>query len=171
MGGTRPFSVLVSEAPIALAEELARFAPGDGEAGGLGLFLGLVRGEAGGKALAALSLEHYPGMTERAIGGILEEARARWPLLGGRVVHRVGRLAPGEPIVLAIATAAHRAPALAATHFLIDWLKTRAPFWKKEIYADGSEAWVAARAEDEEMAARWQALSGAPGGVAPAPAR
>jgi molybdopterin synthase catalytic subunit len=159
MDGER-FSVSLREGPLAVAEELARFVPGDGQVGGLGVFLGLVRGEAQGKTLTALHLEHYPEMTERAIAALLEEARRRWPLLGARIVHRVGHLLPGEPIVLVLTAAAHRTEALAATQFLIDWLKTKAPFWKKELYADGSAAWVEARAEDEAMAARWQDRNG-----------
>lgn len=155
------FSVSLTDSPLDVGGELARFIPGDGRTGGLGVFIGLMRGETKGKALSGLHLEHYPEMTERAIGALLEEARRRWPLLAARIVHRVGHLLPGEPIVLVLTAAAHRAEALAATHFLIDWLKTKAPFWKKEIYADGTAAWVEARAEDEAMAARWQTLSAA----------
>ncbi len=94
-------------------------------------------------------------MTERAMAAIAAEAEARWGLLGCTLLHRVGRLRPGETIVLVLAAAAHRQAALDATAFLIDWLKTRAPFWKKEAFADGAEAWVAARAEDDAAAARW----------------
>ena len=94
-------------------------------------------------------------MTERAIADIAAEAQRRWELLGCTLIHRVGRLSPGEGIVLVLATSAHRAAALEATAFLIDWLKTGAPFWKKEAFADGAEAWVAARAEDEAAAGRW----------------
>lgn len=126
-----------------------------GGAGGIGCFVGIVRGEAGGRAITAMTLEHYPGMTERAVRAIAEEAQRRWQLLGVTVVHRVGRLTPGERIVLVMAAASHREPALAATSFLIDWLKTKAPFWKKEHFTDGSAAWVAARAADEAAAARW----------------
>jgi molybdopterin synthase catalytic subunit len=100
-------------------------------------------------------LEHYPGMTERALEAIAAEAEARWSLLGCTVVHRVGRLLPGEGIVLVLAAAAHRQAALEATGFLIDWLKTRAPFWKKERFEGGEEAWVDAREEDEAAARRW----------------
>ncbi len=127
-----------------------------GGAGGIGSFVGIVRGEAGGRAITAMTLEHYPAMTERAVRAIAEEAQRRWGLLGVTVVHRVGRLVPGEQIVLVMAAAAHRAPALAATSFLIDWLKTKAPFWKKEHFADGTAAWVAAEAADEAAAARWR---------------
>ena len=95
-------------------------------------------------------------MTERAMAGIAAEAERRWSLSGCTVIHRVGRLAPGEAIVLVVAAAAHRQAALEATGFLIDWLKTRAPFWKKETFADGGEAWVEGRAEDDAAAARWE---------------
>ncbi|MDA8050351.1 MAG: molybdenum cofactor biosynthesis protein MoaE [Rhodospirillales bacterium] len=124
-------------------------------AGGLGCFIGIVRGEAAGRPIAAMTLEHYPGMTERAVRAIAEEAQNRWHLLGTTVIHRVGRLTPGERIVLVMAAALHRGPALEATSFLIDWLKTKAPFWKKEHFTDGAEAWVAARASDEAAATRW----------------
>ena len=124
-------------------------------AGGIGSFVGIVRGEAGGRAITGMTLEHYPAMTERAVRVIAEEAQRRWHLLGVTVVHRVGRLAAGENIVLVMAAAGHREPALAATSFLIDWLKTKAPFWKKEHFADGSAAWVAAEAADAEAAERW----------------
>lgn len=120
--------------------------------GGIGCFVGLVRGGAG---LAALTLEHYPGMTERAIGRIAQQAVARFDLLGCTVIHRIGRLPIGEPIVLVLAGAAHRAAALEATAFLIDWLKTSAPFWKREEFEDGSQSWVEARDSDRRAAERW----------------
>lgn len=126
-----------------------------GGAGAIGCFIGIVRGEADGRAITAMTLEHYPAMTERTIRKIAGEAERRWRLLGASVVHRVGRLVPGERIVLVMAAASHREPALAATSFLIDWLKTAAPFWKKEHFADGSAAWVRAREADERAAARW----------------
>lgn len=105
--------------------------------------------------MLAMTLEHYPGMTERALDGICREAEARWPLLGCTVLHRVGRLLPGEGIVLVLAASAHRQAALDATGFLIDWLKTKAPFWKREEYADGASGWVEAREADEAAAGRW----------------
>lgn len=123
------------------------------DVGGVGCFVGAVRGTAGVRALV---LEHYPGMTDRALAGIVAEAERRWTLLGCTVVHRVGRLLPGEPIVLVLAASAHRQAALEATAFLIDWLKTGAPFWKKEELDDGSERWVEARAADAAAAARWR---------------
>jgi molybdopterin synthase catalytic subunit len=102
-----------------------------------------------------MTLEHYPAMTERAIARIIEEAEQRWQLLGCTVIHRVGRLTAGENIVLVLAAAAHRQPALEATSFLIDWLKTKAPFWKKEEFAGGEATWVEAREADDAAAARW----------------
>jgi molybdopterin synthase catalytic subunit len=102
-----------------------------------------------------MTLEHYPAMTERAISRIVQEAERRWDLLGCTVIHRVGRLAAGENIVLVLAAASHRQAALDATAFLIDWLKTRAPFWKKEEFLDGAATWVAARDADDAAAARW----------------
>jgi molybdopterin synthase catalytic subunit len=147
--------VVVQEAPFDVAAELAALTAGRAEVGGIGLFVGTVRDTVEGRPIAAMTLEHYPGMTERALAAIAAEAEARWPLAGCTVVHRVGRLSPGEGIVLVATASAHRQAALAATAFLIDWLKTRAPFWKHEAFADGGGAWVAARAEDDAAAARW----------------
>ena len=101
-----------------------------------------------------MEIEHYPGMTERAIRAIAEEAAARWQLIDVLVIHRHGRLAPGEPIMMVATAAAHRAEAFAAAEFLMDYLKSRAPFWKKEVTADGAE-WVAAKDEDEAALRRW----------------
>jgi molybdopterin synthase catalytic subunit len=148
--------VKVQEAPFDIAAETAALLAGRQDIGGLGCFLGVVRGTVGGRALRAMTLEHYPAMTEAAIAAIAAEAERRWDLLGCTVIHRTGRLAPGEPIVLVLAAASHREAALAATGFLIDWLKTRAPFWKKESYVDGGEAWVEAQAADDDAAARWE---------------
>ena len=106
--------------------------------------------------LAALTLEHYPGMTEAALTAIAAEAGRRWSLLGCTLLHRVGRLPVGAPIVLVLAAAAHRQDALDATGFLIDWLKTKAPFWKQEHFADGGARWVQARASDDAAAQRWR---------------
>lgn len=135
--------------------ELAALTAGRGDVGGIGCFLGHVRAGTGAVPVVALELEAYPGMTERAMRAIAAEAERRWSLLGCTVVHRVGRLGPGEPIVLVGAAAAHRQAALEATAFLIDWLKTRAPFWKKEWLSDGSSRWVEAREADADAAARW----------------
>jgi len=142
--------VVIQEADFDAGAELARLnLPG---VGGVGSFIGVVRDSGG---LKALQLEHYPGMTERAVTKIAEQAAARWPLLGGTVIHRVGHLAPGENIVFVGAASAHREAALQATAFLIDWLKTSAPFWKREDFCSGESAWVLARDADEAAAKLW----------------
>jgi molybdopterin synthase catalytic subunit len=151
--------VRVQEAPFDVAAELAALGVGRTDIGGIGCFLGVVRDSADSRPISAMTLEHYPGMTEAAIARIAAEAERRWDLLGCTAIHRVGRLLPGEPIVLVLAAAAHRGAALEATAFLIDWLKTKAPFWKKESFADGRETWVEARAEDDLAAARWRETS------------
>jgi len=143
--------IAVLEADFDAGAELARLnLPG---AGGVGSFIGVVRDSGG---LAALHLEHYPGMTERAVTKIAKQAAARWPLLGCTVIHRVGRLAPGENIVFVGASSAHRDAALQAAGFLIDWLKTKAPFWKREEFVSGASAWVAAREADDAAALGWR---------------
>ena len=144
--------VRVQEAPFDLGAESAALTAGREDVGGIASFVGLCRADDG---LAALLLEHYPGMTERAIAGIAAEACSRWPLSGCTVIHRVGRLRPGEPIVLVLTASAHRSAALESCAFLIDWLKTGAPFWKREEFAEGRERWVDAKAEDDRAAARW----------------
>jgi molybdopterin synthase catalytic subunit len=149
-------TVRVQHEPFDVGAELALITAGRTDIGGVGCFVGTVRAEAGSRAIAAMTLEHYPGMTERAMTRIAEQAEQRFGLLGATVIHRVGRLTPGEGIVLVLAAASHRAAALEATSFLIDWLKTRAPFWKKESFADGGEAWVDAREADDEASARWE---------------
>ena len=136
--------------------EMARLCAGRTDVGGIGCFVGTVRDTAGGRAITAMTLEHYPGMTERALGRIAGEAVARFGLLGCTLVHRVGRLAPGEGIVLVLAASPHRQAALDATGFLIDFLKTRAPFWKQEHFADSGPAWVAAREADTDATGRWE---------------
>ena len=147
-------AVRVQEADFDVGAELAALTAGNHQIGGLGVFLGVVRDTAGGSAVAGMTLEHYPGMTERQLAAIEAEAVARWPLEASLIVHRVGRLAPGENIVLVACASAHRQAALDATAFLIDWLKTKAPFWKLEETAEG-ERWVDARDSDEAAAARW----------------
>jgi molybdopterin synthase catalytic subunit len=137
--------------------EFAALTAGRHDIGGIGCFVGTVRDD--GKGIAALTLEQYPAMTQRALERVAAEAERRWSLLGCTVVHRHGRLAPGANIVLVLAASAHRQPALDATGFLIDWLKTSAPFWKKEEFADGTTRWVEARKADDEAAARWHAPS------------
>jgi molybdopterin synthase catalytic subunit len=133
--------------------EVAALTSGRTDIGGIGCFVGTVRD--GGAGIAALTLEQYPAMTQRALERIAAEAERRWSLLGCTVVHRHGRLLPGANIVLVLAASAHRQPALDATGFLIDWLKTSAPFWKQEEFADGTTKWVDARKTDDEAAARW----------------
>jgi molybdopterin synthase catalytic subunit len=158
--------VRVQEAAFDLAAESAALAAGRQDVGGMASFVGLCRVDDG---LAAMTLEHYPGMTERAIEAILAEAERRWPLLGATVIHRVGRLLPGEPIVLVLTAASHRVAALESCAFLIDWLKTRAPFWKREEFTDGRERWVEANQADDASAARWDealARRTAPGAAA-----
>jgi molybdopterin synthase catalytic subunit len=136
--------------------ELARLSAGDTGIGGVASFVGLVREISGGGRLSAMTLEHYPGMTERQLAAIEAEARARWPLQAVTIIHRYGRLEPGDRIVLVATASAHRQAALEACAFLIDWLKTRAPFWKLEETATGA-SWVEARTEDDAAAERWAA--------------
>jgi molybdopterin synthase catalytic subunit len=132
--------------------EIARLQRED--AGAIVSFVGVVRGESHGEKLVSMTLEHFPGMTERELERIAKEARSRWSLQGVSVVHRVGELKPGERIVLVATAAAHRRAAFEAAEFLMDYLKTRAPFWKRELRASG-EHWVEARGSDDEAAARW----------------
>jgi molybdopterin synthase catalytic subunit len=148
--------VRVQAEPFDTGTELVRLLAGRTDIGGIGAFVGVVRGSSGPNPLAALTLEHYPAMTEKALAAIAAQAESRWDLLGCTVIHRYGRLVPGDPIVLVLAASAHREPALAATAFLIDWLKTRAPFWKQEQRRNGSADWVEARASDDEAASRWE---------------
>jgi molybdopterin synthase catalytic subunit len=142
-----------------VAAEIARLTTGRTDIGGLGCFIGIVREDkshrGANSAIRALTLEHYPAMTARAIGRIAAEAEQRWDLLGCTVIHRVGRMLPGENIVLVLTVAAHRKAALDSTAFLIDWLKTKAPFWKREEFADGDGAWIDATEADTAAAARW----------------
>jgi molybdopterin synthase catalytic subunit len=142
-----------------VAAEIAGLTAGRTDIGGLGCFIGIVRADKAQKssdrAIQALTLEHYPAMTLRAIGRITDEAELRWALLGCTVIHRVGRMVPGDNIVLVLTAAAHRQAALDSTAFLIDWLKTKAPFWKREELPNGELVWVEARQSDDAAAARW----------------
>jgi molybdopterin synthase catalytic subunit len=147
-------AVRVQTEDFDVGAEFAALTGGRHDIGGVGCFVGVVRDDPA-RRLAALTLEQYPAMTDRALARIAQQAEQRWSLLGCTVVHRHGRLTPGANIVLVLTAAAHRAPALDATGFLIDWLKTSAPFWKKEEFADGTAAWVEARKADDEAAARW----------------
>lgn len=132
--------------------ELNAFSAAVPGAGAVVSFTGIVRDVSGG--LQAMEIEHYPGMTEAAIGAILEEARMRWALTDALVIHRFGRLEVGAPIMMVATAAPHRVAAFQAAEFLMDYLKSRAPFWKKEVGADGAE-WVAAKDEDEDALRRW----------------
>ncbi len=147
-------TVSVREDDFDIAAEIDRLTAGNLEIGAVVSFTGLVREMAGGQAISEMTLEHYPGMTERALAGIVAEAEARWPLSGVRVIHRVGPLAPGDRIVLVLTASRHREAAFEAAAFLMDYLKTRAPFWKREAGPEGA-AWVDARESDDTAARRW----------------
>lgn len=149
-------AIRVGPEPFDLAQEEAALAAEVGHAGATVSFVGRVRGHDGPVPLAAMELEHYPGVTESEIARIAREAAARWPVLGCRVIHRVGRLTPGESIVLVVMASAHRKAAFAAAEFLMDYLKTEAPFWKREAFADGSGRWVEAKASDADACTRWR---------------
>lgn len=143
--------IVVQEAGFDLGDEARAFAAGVAGAGAVVTFTGVVRGDGN---MAAMEIEHYPGMTEKAITAIVAQAMERWALADALVIHRHGRLVVGEPIMMVATAARHRADAFAAAEFLMDYLKSRAPFWKKEIGADCA-AWVAARDEDEAALTRW----------------
>lgn len=144
--------IRVQEETFSPGALLDGFLTGDGATGAVATFTGTVRGDDG---LTAMTLEHYPGMTEKQLHAIEDEARRRWPLLDVLVVHRHGRMTPGEPIVFVATASAHRAAAFAACEFLMDWLKTKAPFWKLEERADTTR-WVEAKATDDTAAQRWE---------------
>lgn len=154
MTQTPRLTIRVQTGDFDVAAETAALTAGGAEAGAVVTFTGLVRDRAGGVPITAMELEHWPGATERALRRIAEQAAARWPLLGATVIHRVGPLAPGDRIVLVVTASAHRAAAFEAAAFLMDWLKTRAPFWKKETTPEGAR-WVDARETDAAAAARW----------------
>lgn len=138
-----------------IGREVATLTAGRTDIGAIVTFTGTVRGEAKGRAIASMTLEHYPGMTETELARVEAEARARWPLDASLVIHRYGELKPGENIVLVVTASKHRHAAFEAAEFLMDFLKTRAPFWKKEAAADGSGGWVDAREDDNAALARW----------------
>jgi molybdopterin synthase catalytic subunit len=147
-------SVRVQAGAFSVEAEIAALTQGRTDIGAVVTFSGLCRDEAG--TLAALEIEHYPGMAEAEIARVVADAEARWPLAGVRVIHRHGRMAPGAQIVLVVTASRHRAAAFDAASFLMDYLKANAPFWKKEHRVDGSTGdWVAAKASDDEAAARW----------------
>ena len=141
-----------------VGREIVALSDGNHAVGGLAVFIGLVRDMAGDQPVGAMTLEHYPGMTEKMLARIEAEACERWPLEASLIVHRYGRLEPGDRIVMVAAASQHRQAALEACQFLIDWLKTKAPFWKLEEGPEGTSrgaAWVEARAGDDASAARW----------------
>ena len=142
--------VLISDEPI--SAEVALSGLSDLGGGAVSSFTGISRDDGG---VTAIELEHYPGMTELSLMRLIDEAFARWALLGAAIVHRIGRVAVGEPVVVVGAASRHRADALEATAFLIDRLKTDAPFWKKEHYADGTSVWVDAKTSDDDRSSRW----------------
>jgi molybdopterin synthase catalytic subunit len=146
--------VRVQQEDFDLSAEVARLRAGDPRIGAVVTFVGTVRDLNEGAKVAELELEHYPGMTERALQDIVEQARARWPLYGALVVHRIGPMQPMEQIVLVAVSSAHRGEAFAACEFIMDYLKTEAPFWKKEQTPDGAR-WVDARVSDDAARARW----------------
>jgi molybdopterin synthase catalytic subunit len=148
-------TVRIQAEPFEAAEEIAALTSGRADVGAAVAFTGLCRDEGG--RLVALELEHYPGMAEAELMRVATDAAARWPLTGAAVVHRFGRIAPGETIVLVVTASAHRKAAFEAAEFLMDYLKTRAPFWKREHLRDGTVGgWVDAKHEDDEAAERWR---------------
>lgn len=159
MDAALPTDVSVQTADFDIAVEIDRLTATDRDIGAVVSFTGLVREMTGAGAISEMVLEHYPGMTERALTGIADEARTRWPLSGLRIVHRVGPLAPGDRIVLVLTASRHREAAFEAAAFLMDYLKTRAPFWKKESGGGehpGGGRWVDARETDTDAARRWE---------------
>lgn len=154
MAAPCPVAIRVQTEDFDLAAEVDALTRGRADIGAVATFSGLCRDEQG--RLAALELEHYPGMAEEEMERVAREACARWPLMGLTAIHRSGRIPPGGNIVLVVAASAHRAAAFAAAEFMMDYLKTRAPFWKKEHGVDGSEgAWVEAKDADDRAAERW----------------
>ena len=148
-------TVRVQTADFDAGSEIAAMRNGDARVGAVAAFIGTVRDVSDAAHVSTLTLEHYPGMTEKAMEAIVAEARARFDILDALVIHRVGTLTPTDQIVLVAVTSGHRGEAFDACRFLMDYLKTRAPFWKKEITPAGAR-WVDARASDDEAAARWE---------------
>ena len=147
-------TIRIQEADFDGAREIARLAEGRTDIGAVVSFSGICRGEERGAPITALTLEHYPGMAEAEIRRHADEAMTRWPLLGLTVVHRVGRITPGQNIVLVVTASSHRQAAFEAAEFLMDYLKTSAPFWKR-VESETGTNWVDARADDDAAAARW----------------
>jgi len=149
-------AVRVGTSDFDVSAEVAGLTARNSSIGGIAIFIGKVRDQVQGQLLASMTLEHYPGMTEAELERIEAEARNRFKLSASLIVHRVGTLKPGDNIVLVIACAPHRQDAFAAAEFLMDYLKTRAPFWKKEVLANGEAHWVDARESDDAAVAAWQ---------------
>ena len=147
--------IRVQEEDFNVGEELARLCDGKPQLGAVACFVGLVREMTDGNAIASMTLEHYPEMTEKQLQQTVAQARERWPLEDCLVIHRYGRLEPGDRIVLVVATSSHRDAAFDACRFVIDWLKTSAPFWKQEEGSEGAR-WVQQREGDREAARRWE---------------
>ena len=150
-----PVTILIQEADFDIAREIAALTQGRKDIGAVVTFSGICRDSEGSEKIAALTLEHYPDMAEAEIARHVEEAGQRWPLLGATVIHRHGRIAPGEDIVLVVTASSHREAAFAAASFLMDYLKTRAPFWK-QVEKPSGKNWVEAKAIDDAAAERWK---------------
>jgi molybdopterin synthase catalytic subunit len=151
---TIPVTIRIQEADFDIAQEISALTKGRSDIGAVVTFSGICRGAEGGETIAALTLEHYPGMAEAEIARHAETAASRWPLTGLTVIHRVGRIQPGENIVLVVTSSAHRHAAFEAAEFLMDYLKAHAPFWKREEGASRT-GWVDAREHDDRAAERW----------------
>jgi len=149
-------TVRIQREPFDVAAEARKLTLGRDDAGAVVTFTGICRGAEGAEPIAALTLEHYPGMAEAEIERHVEEAVARWPIIGATVIHRYGRMVPGEDIVMVVTVSSHREAAFAAAEFLMDYLKTRAPFWK-QVEKDDGKTWVEAKATDDAAAERWTA--------------
>jgi molybdopterin synthase catalytic subunit len=150
-----PTTVRLQSEPFDAAAEAKKLSRGRTDIGALVTFTGICRGDEAGESIAALTLEHYPGMAEAEIERHVAEAAARWPLLGVTVIHRYGRIQPGEDIMMVATASSHREAAFAAAEFLMDFLKTRAPFWK-QVEKTGGKTWVDAKQSDDAAAGRWK---------------
>ena len=146
--------IKVQQEDFDVGAEIGRLTEGNAKVGGLACFVGLVRDLAGDANISSMTLEHYPGMAERQAADLEAEARRRWPIQDCLIIHRYGTLNPGDRIVLVLVASAHRGAAFEAAEFLIDWLKTKAPFWKREA-TSGGDSWVAAKDDDDKAADRW----------------
>jgi molybdopterin synthase catalytic subunit len=151
---TTAATIRIQQADFDVAQEIAALTDSRTDIGAVVTFSGICRGGQGGDATTALTLEHYPGMAEAEIARHADEAMARWPLTGLTIIHRVGRIVPGENIMVVLTASAHRQAAFQAAEFLMDYLKAHAPFWKREETADGS-GWIEAKGHDDAAAARW----------------